>query len=441
MMCGDSAHRMSYWKTTILASLLVAGSAGLIVGAALFLPRAFFWALCIPLSLGAMLSCAVMLGGLLSLYRDHREATNQPELFSALINRPLTTRSWATRQLFNLLSLKCGERLTVGDIVQVRSAAEIRQSLDADGALDGLPFMPEMLRFCGLRFRVFRWADKINDMNTKTGVRRLRNTVMLEGLRCDGSAHDGCQAECQILWKDAWLQRVPALARPSHTLPDALPGETAAIPVGSCVELKTKRSQLEKDGAVYFCQMTELLRASEPMSWWDVRPDLRSLFYGNVGLLAFLVAVLTRLFNAVQALRGGCDYPFRPVSDRSITPKDDLGLKPGDRVLVKSKEAIAHTLDKHDRNRGLRYDREMIRFSGSRFTVRRRVNTIIGEDSARMLTMKTPCITLEGATATGEFLRFCPQDEYVFFREIWLQRDNSAAETNVRQVTPDSSTC
>ncbi len=441
MMCGNSAHRMSYWKTTILAGLFVSGSAGVIVGAALFLPRAFFWALCIPLSLGATVSFAVMLGGLLCLYRDHRESTGQPELFSTLINRPLNTRSWATRQLFNLLSVRGGERLTVGDIVQVRSAAEIRQSLDSDGALDGLPFMPEMLRFCGLRFRVFRWADKINDMNTKTGVRRLRNTVMLEGLRCDGSAHDGCQAECQILWKHAWLQRVSAHARPGPTQPDALPGETAAIPPGSCVELKTKRSHLEKDGAIYFCQMTELLRATEPLSCWDVRPDLRSLFYGNVGLLAFLVAVLTRLFNAVQALRGGCDYPFRPVSDRSITPKDDLGLRPGDRVLVKPKEAIAHTLDKHDRNRGLRYDREMIRFSGRRFTVRRRVNKIIGEDSARMLTMKTPCITLEEATATGEFLRFCPQDEYVFFREIWLQRDDSAAETNVRHLRPDASDC
>ena len=110
-------------------------------------------------------------------------------------------------------------------------------------------------------------------------------------------------------------------------------------------------------------------------------------------------------------------------------------------MLVKPKEAIAHTLDKHDRNRGLRYDREMIRFSGRRFTVRRRVNTIIGEDSARMLTMKTPCITLEEATATGEFLRFCPQDEYVFFREIWLQRDDSAAETNVRHLRPDSRDC
>ena len=109
MMFCASAHRMSYWKTIILASLLVSWCVGLIVGAALFLSRGFFWALCIPLSLGGALSFVVMLGGLLSLYRDHRETTGQPELFSKLINRPLKTRSWATRQLFNLLSLRCGE--------------------------------------------------------------------------------------------------------------------------------------------------------------------------------------------------------------------------------------------------------------------------------------------------------------------------------------------
>ena len=440
-MVSRSAHRMSYWKTILLTGLLLAVSVGLDVAAADILHGALFWALFIPFCLVASLASAVILGGGLVLYRDHRESTGQPDLFYTWTNRPAKTRSWVIRQILKVLSPGIGGGVLVGDIVQVRSEVEIRQTLDADGALDGLPFMPEMLRYCGAQFRVFRWADKINDMNTKTGVRRLRNTVQLEGLRCDGSAHDGCQAECQILWKQAWLQRVPAFARSSGVRQNSIRGETAAIPLGSCVELKTKRSHVGKDGAIYFCQMTELLRASEPMSWWDVRPDLRSLYYGNVGLSAFLVAVLTRLFNAVQALRGGCDYPFRPASDRSSTPTDDLGLKPGDRVLVKPKEAIAQTLDRHDRNRGLRYDREMIRFSGRRFTVRRRVNKIIGEDSARMLTMKTPCITLEEATATGEFLRFCPQDEYVFFREIWLQRDKTAAETNVRHLRPDASDC
>ena len=436
MMLCLSAHRVSYWKTILLAGLLVTVCVGLNFGAALFLHRAIFWTLFLPLSLVAILSFAVMLGGGLVLYRDHRESTGRPELFYTLTNRQIKARGWVVRQLFNVLSPGSGGGLSVGDLVQVRPAAEIRQTLDSDGALDGLPFMPEMLRFCGSRFRVFRWADKINDMNTKTGVRRLRDTVMLEGLRCDGSAHDGCQAECQILWKHAWLQRVPGFAQSGAAPLEAFPRETATMSGGACVGLKTKSSHSEKDGSIYFCQMTELLRASEPMRWWDVRQDLRSLFYGNVGLLAFLVAVFTRLFNYVQAGRGGCGYPYYPGSDLSETPRNDLSLKPGDRVRVRSGEAIAPTLDKNGRNRGLRFDREMIRFSGQRFTVRGCVNNLIGEDSARMLTMKTPCITLEGATATGEFLRFCPQNEFVFFREVWLQRDDSVAEGGGQDVMP-----
>jgi hypothetical protein len=32
-------------------------------------------------------------------------------------------------------------------------------------------------------------------------------------------------------------------------------------------------------------------------------------------------------------------------------------------------------------------------------------------------------VTLEKVIATGEFLRLCPQHEYIFWRETWLKRD------------------
>jgi len=428
-------HRVSYWKTTVLAgsfTILFLSLAG-----AQF-ARSFgvlSWAVQLLFGLAALGSFMAMIGGMLCLYRDQRGAAGRPDIFFERVNRPTEKRRRGLRWVRNIFALVFELRPQVGDIVEVRSPAEILHTLDTDGTLDGLPFMPEMLRFCCSRFRVYRRVDKINDMKTKTGVRRLRDTVTLEGLRCDGSVHDGCQAECQILWKDAWLQRV-TVAVPSSNVPaDSLPPNAA---VGSCGGLKTKSHHSEVDGALYFCQMTELLRASEPMSWWDMRQDLRSLFYGNVGLMAFLVASLTRLFNTVQTLRGGCDYPFFPESYLSKTPNDGLGLKPGDRVRVKTREAIAKTLDRNSRNRGLRFDREMIRFCGHRFAVRRCVSKIIGEDSGRMLTMKTPCITLNEVTATGEFLRFCPQNEFAFWREAWLQRDDSAAETSSLNVMPCS---
>ena len=38
------------------------------------------------------------------------------------------------------------------------------------------------------------------------GVRRLPDTVLLDGLRCGGGEHGGCQAQCLLYWKEAWLR-------------------------------------------------------------------------------------------------------------------------------------------------------------------------------------------------------------------------------------------
>src|SRR3954470_23379586 len=98
--------------------------------------------------------------------------------------------------------------LRVGEHVQVRSADEILATLYDRGELDSLPFMPEMLRFCGKRFRVYRRADKACDTIDWSRLRRMENAVHLAELRCDGSAHGGCQAGCLLYWKEAWLERV-----------------------------------------------------------------------------------------------------------------------------------------------------------------------------------------------------------------------------------------
>ena len=89
------------------------------------------------------------------------------------------------------------------DLVEVKSPSEILATLDERGALAGLPFMPEMARYCGRRFSVDRRADRICDTIHYTGSRRLHGAVLLEDLRCDGSGHDGCQAECRFFWKEA----------------------------------------------------------------------------------------------------------------------------------------------------------------------------------------------------------------------------------------------
>ena len=100
--------------------------------------------------------------------------------------------------------------LRVGEVVEVRSEAEILSTLDANGRLEGLPFMPEMLKYCGQRFQVYKSAHKTCDTIQPVGMRRLKDAVHLEGLRCDGEFHGGCQYGCLLFWKEAWLKHSSA---------------------------------------------------------------------------------------------------------------------------------------------------------------------------------------------------------------------------------------
>jgi hypothetical protein len=176
--------------------------------------------------------------------------------------------------------------------------------------------------------------------------------------------------------------------------------------------------------------MTRLWEASEPMSRWDIRQDLRPLVLGNVGFVAWAIALLTRLFNAAQSLRGGAGFPAMPPSD-AAAPPPVIPILDGHRVIVRGREEIARTL-KNSRTKGLWFDRDMMRFSGRQALLRKHVDRLIHEASGRMVIMKTPCVMLDGIVATGEFLRLCPQHEYIFWREAWLQpstQDDRATAT------------
>ncbi len=96
--------------------------------------------------------------------------------------------------------------LKAGEWVEVRSQEEILATLDEKGWLEGLPFMPEMLQYCGQKLRVYKRADKTCDTVVPWSIRRMENAVHLE-TRCDGSGHGGCEAGCLIFWKEAWLKR------------------------------------------------------------------------------------------------------------------------------------------------------------------------------------------------------------------------------------------
>jgi hypothetical protein len=101
--------------------------------------------------------------------------------------------------------------LQPGEIVEVKSAEEIRGTLDANGKNRNLGFMPEMWDYCGRQLRVLKRVEKICLENEPRTVRRLENTVILEGAFCKGSGI-GCDRACFYFWRECWLKRTSGIA-------------------------------------------------------------------------------------------------------------------------------------------------------------------------------------------------------------------------------------
>lgn len=97
--------------------------------------------------------------------------------------------------------------LQPGELVEVKSEEEIRRTLDGEQKHTGLSFDDEMFGYCGQRLRVFRRVELICMESRPTEVRRLKNTVSLEGALCSGKSI-GCGRGCLYFWREVWLKRV-----------------------------------------------------------------------------------------------------------------------------------------------------------------------------------------------------------------------------------------
>jgi hypothetical protein len=321
--------------------------------------------------------------------------------------------------------------LKVGDLVEIRSAEEILATLDERGELESLPFMPEMLAFCGQQLIVHKVAHKVCDTISRSGMRRMTHAVHLTGSRCDGSAHGGCQTACSLYWKEQWLRRVDPDAEPA---PSSSPQGRQTLPI---LEINSRKEPV-RDGEVrYSCQATELLRAAPiclPLR--DLGQYVQDVSSGNANvpsvLRAFGVGLFNRLQNASKKVlprrlwfREGMRWRFLKGGIVGRTPTDTLDLQPGELVRIKSKTEILATLDENLLNRGMGFDEEMSRFCGQTAVVQARVERCIDEKTGRMLTMKSPCIILEDIFCAGVYNANCPREFVPFWREIWLERVRS----------------
>jgi hypothetical protein len=98
--------------------------------------------------------------------------------------------------------------LQSGDMVEVKSLKEIIKTLDKSGKNRGLLFEPDMVEFCGKRFRVRSRLEKmILEKNGK--MVNVNNSVMLENITCNCFyAVGGCPRKELQYWREIWLKRV-----------------------------------------------------------------------------------------------------------------------------------------------------------------------------------------------------------------------------------------
>jgi hypothetical protein len=328
--------------------------------------------------------------------------------------------------------------LRAGDVVQVRGQAEILATLDENGELDSLPFMPEMVKYCGQRLTVQKIAHKTCDTIDRKGMLRMANTVHLAGVRCDGSGHGGCQAGCLVYWKNAWLRKVDGGA----AAPGPAPPEGARDPRLLPLLSTTSRRPPAEDGTeLYRCQITELPRAAPDQlplrQATQFVDDVRS---GNADVGAVLRTILVALFNRAQGLsrkvlparlliNDGRQWGnLRGTADK--TPSVRTGLQPGETVRIRSRQEVAATLNADLLNRGMGFDAEMARFCGRTAKVERRVDRIIDEHTGRMITLRNPCLVLENVVCEGAYNVNCPRAIIPYWREAWLEKidpDGAAA--------------
>lgn len=326
----------------------------------------------------------------------------------------------------------------------------------ATGSSTGCPSCPRCCAIAGRDSRSTR--GRTRPVTTRHPIRftraGLEETVHLE-TRCDGEAHDGCQAGCLLYWKQAWLK--PVSPNPKEI--DGLSGDTPSVTsveapsTAGCDEseiwTRTQVSNLSEEAPTYCCQATQVHHATSPLAWWDPRQYFEDYWSGNVGLGRMVSGLIYSMYynlsqaglgvgpamrwfyDRFHAVWGGTLFPRKPgiIPEGEPTPTATLDLQPGETVRVKSHKEILKTVDTGNRNRGMYWDAELVPYCGETHRVLKRVTRIIDERTGKMQEMKTPCIILDSVVCQARYSpcrMLCPKSMYPYWREIWLERIKEA---------------
>lgn len=295
-------------------------------------------------------------------------------------------------------------RLYMGQVVEIRPAAEILATHDANFMLEQLPFMPEMFKYCGRRMNMHRRANRV--CVEGFGLRAMSDTVLLKDARCDGASHDGCQRNCLLLWKAACLK--PALDEVVATVSNDSMPNNAPHPA---LAVRTR------EGNRYVCQSTRLHAATKPLSKLDLSAYFREIADGERPLGKFLRIVGVALENRVRSLlrmrpKGAVYGQNGRLSKGS---KGDLALRAGEWVEVRTGDELNLTVGPSGRNFGLSFEPDMSSFVGRRFQVDYQIEKIISETTAEMVNV-TNTVALKDVVCSGLCAKNCPRAQLHFWR-------------------------
>ncbi|HWG97209.1 MAG TPA: hypothetical protein VN647_09015 [Nitrospira sp.] len=338
-------------------------------------------------------------------------------------------------------------KLKAGDWVEVKSKEEILATLDKNGRLEEMPFMPQMFEYCGQRFKIYKRAHKTCDTVYPIRGRHLSDAVHLD-VRCNGASYGGCEASCLIFWKTTWLKPVNAEVTGTH--PTSQVGRSISISSACTTEADVIAGTYVEDlgspdGRRYICQATQLPRFTTDLNWWDIRQYVEDLTSGNVTIHQFFKGVtyasynnlinagvglgraLRWLYDRAQSVWGGVPYPRKSgsIPINQSTPTCTLDLRPGELVRVKPFHEVLATLNTDNKNRGLYFDAEAVPYCEGEYRVRSRLNKFIEEKTGKLITLKSSSILLEGVWCRSRYSEcrmFCPRSIYTWWREIWLER-------------------
>ena len=282
-------------------------------------------------------------------------------------------------------------------------------TLGPSGRHQGLPWMPQMVDLCGKSATVVRWVTS-SCTPTADGVQfgGVSAAVLLDVNRCNGHSYGGCQLDCPLIWKTAWLttEEDPKLA--------------------DCSDAATKLRQVAVQNAMdgngcARCQATQLNRISIP------QPESRLKQYANEMNLnrVSMSTIATSFCGGMLGRLSGVSGTVHGVLKR--TPVTNLRLKVGDRARVKSREEIVKTLDTDGKNRGLWFDPVMLRYCGQELTVSRRITILVDELDGQIRNLKVPSVVLDDLRCDSSQRRFCSRLLHLFWREAWLEKSEQHA--------------